>query len=132
MSHTTVRRPNVFQSDAPFSQATLTSDGRWVQISGQVAIDAQGRNVAVGDVGGQAMQALENLKSLVEAAGGTMADICRMAVYVMDRSSLGPVMEARKRYFVTPYPANTAVIVAGLAHPEWLVEIEATAYIAAR
>ena len=132
MPHTTVRHDNVFQSDAPFSQATLTSDGKWVQISGQVSIDQQGRNVAVGDVGGQAMQALENLKNLVEAAGGAMSDVCRMVVYVMDRSSLGPVMEARKRYFSAPYPANTAVIVAGLAHPEWLVEIEATAYIATR
>lgn len=129
MAHTTVLAKKVFQSTAPYSQATRTSDGKWVQISGQVPIDEKGENVGVGDVGKQAMQALENMKLLVEAAGGQMTDICRMVVYVLDRAHLPAVMEARKKYFKAPYPANTAVIVSGLANADWLVEIEATAFI---
>lgn len=129
MAHTLVRSSKIFQSDAPYSQASLTSDGRWVQVSGQVPIDETGANVGVGDARAQAMQALENMKNLVEAAGGSMSDVCRMVVYVLDRAHLSGVMEARRAYFSSPYPANTAVIVSGLAHPDWLVEIEGTAYI---
>ena len=132
MAHTTVKTTKVFQSDAPYSQATATSDGRWVQISGQVPIDEKGANVAVGDVGAQAMQALENMRLLVEAAGGQMSDVCRMVVYVMDRAHLPAVMQARKQYFKAPYPANTAVIVSGLANADWLVEIEGTAFISGK
>jgi 2-iminobutanoate/2-iminopropanoate deaminase len=58
-----------------------------------------------------------------------MADVCRMVIFVTDRAFLPRVMEARKRYFVAPYPANTALVVNGLANPDWLVEIEATACI---
>jgi enamine deaminase RidA (YjgF/YER057c/UK114 family) len=127
MSHTSIPTPGVFQSNAPFSQATLTEGTRYLNVSGQVSQDAGGKNVSITDAGGQAMQALQNMKALVEAGGGTMADICRIVVYVLDRADLPKVMEARRYYFTAPYPATTALVVAGLANPEWRVEIEATA-----
>jgi 2-iminobutanoate/2-iminopropanoate deaminase len=127
MSHNTVLAPTVFQSTAPYSQATLSQGTRWVHISGQVPIDPAGKNVGVGDIDAQTHQALSNMQSLVEAAGAKMADVCRIVIYVLDRADLPKIMEVRRKFFSASYPAATAVVVAGLAHPDWRVEIEATA-----
>lgn len=126
MSHSSMTTPKVFQSDAPYSQATLSQGTRLLHISGQVSQGPDGKTVAIGDVGAQAVQALTNMQALVEVAGGTMADVCRIVVYVLDRADLPKVMEARRKFFSAPYPAATAVVVAGLANPDWSVEIEAT------
>lgn len=130
MPHRTVASPRVFQSTAPYSVATATTATHLVHISGQVPQDSSGANVGTGDINRQADQVLANIKALVEAEGGTMADVCRMVIYTTDRAYFPAIMEARKRYFTAPYPANTAVVVSGLASPDWLVEIEATAAIA--
>jgi len=107
----------------------VTQGARWVHVSGQVPQDANGRNVAMGDTGAQAMQVLANMQALVEAAGGTLADVCRIVVYVLDRADLPLVMAARRKYFSAPYPATTAVVVSSLANADWRVEIEATAVL---
>lgn len=130
MTHRTVASPNVFQSAAPYSVATATQGNHFVHISGQVPQDATGKNIGTGDIAVQADRVIANIKALVEAEGGTLEDVCRMVIYVTDRAYLPKIMEARKRYFSPPYPANTAVVVSGLADPDWLVEIEATASIA--
>ena len=51
-------------------------------------------------------------------------------MYLTSRDQLPTVMDVRRRYFREPFPATTAVVVSGLANPEWLVEIEATAVLA--
>lgn len=130
MPHRRVTSPDVFQNTAPYSVATATNASHLVHVSGQVPQDASGNNIGVKDIAVQADRVLASIKSLVEAEGGTMADVCRMVIYTTDRSYLPAIMEARKRYFAQPYPANTALIVSGLGHPDWLVEIEATAAIA--
>jgi 2-iminobutanoate/2-iminopropanoate deaminase len=119
----------VFKSTAPFSLATRTAGTRLVHVSGQVAQGPDGQTVGKGDIEKQTVQVLENMKALVEAAGGGLADVARIVVYLMSRDHLPTVMEVRRRYFKEPYPATTAVVVAGLANPEWLVEIEATAVL---
>jgi enamine deaminase RidA (YjgF/YER057c/UK114 family) len=129
MSHKTVASPQVFQNTAPYSVATATTGSRMIHISGQVPQDPSGKNIGIGDINAQADRVLASIKALVEAEGGTMADVCRMVIYTTDRSHFPGIMEARKRYFQAPYPANTAVVVSGLASPDWLVEIEATAVI---
>ena len=119
----------MFKSTAPFSLATRTAGTRLVDVSGQVAQGPDGQTVGKGDIEKQTVQVLENMKALVEAAGGGLADVARIVVYLMSRDHLPTVMEVRRRYFKEPYPATTAVVVAGLANPEWLVEIEATAVL---
>jgi enamine deaminase RidA (YjgF/YER057c/UK114 family) len=94
-----------------------------------VAQGLDGQTVGKGDIEKQAVQVLENMKALVEQAGGTLAEIARIVVYLTAREHLPIVMDVRRRYFKEPYPATTAVIVAGLANAEWLVEIEATAVL---
>lgn len=68
---------------------------------------------------------LSNLKAVVEAAGATMDDVVKTSVFLTSREDRAAVGKVRKEFFADPPPANTLVIVAGLAEPEMLVEIEA-------
>ena len=129
MPHDEIRTPKVYKSNAPFSLATRTTGTRLVHVSGQVAQGPDGQTVGRGDIEQQTVQVLENMQALVGQAGGTLADVARIVVYLTEREHLPTVMEVRRRYFREPYPATTAVIVAGLANPEWMVEIEATAVL---
>jgi 2-iminobutanoate/2-iminopropanoate deaminase len=129
MAHTGITSSRIFKSPAPMSPATRATGGTLLHISGQVAQGADGQTVGRGDIERQTVQTLENMKTLVEQAGGTLADVARIVVYLTSRDQLQTVMEVRRRYFREPFPAATAVVVSGLANPEWLVEIEATAVL---
>lgn len=128
MPYLEVKATGIFDNPAPMSQATLTPAGRTLHISGQSPQAEDGSTVAVGDITGQTEKALGNIKALVEEAGGSLDDVCRLVIYIVDRSDLPAVMEVRKRMLSEPYPATTAII-AGLGNREWLVEIEATAVL---
>lgn len=127
MAHEEIRSAKVYKSNAPFSLATRTTSARLLHVSGQVAQGPDGQTVGKGNIEQQTIQVLENLKALTEQAGGSLADIARIVVYLTAREHLPTVMEVRRRYFREPFPATTAVVVAGLANPEWMIEIEATA-----
>ena len=71
------------------------------------------------------------IKSLVEAAGGTMSDIVTVTIYVTDISQREKVWQARREFFTGDFPASTLVQVAALADPSLKVEIEAVAHIGA-
>ncbi len=126
MPHQEVRSPKVFKSTAPFSLATLTTSSKLLHVSGQVPQGPDGRTVGKGDIETQTVQVMENLQTLVTEAGGTLADVASIVIYLTSREHLPVVMDVRRRYFKEPYPATTAVIVSGLANPEWMVEIQAT------
>jgi enamine deaminase RidA (YjgF/YER057c/UK114 family) len=130
MAHQEIDSPKVFKPAAPMSPATRATGRTLVHISGQVAQAPDGKTVGPGDIERQTIQVLENMKALVEQAGGTLADVARLVVYLTSRDQLPTVMDVRRRYFREPFPATTAVVVSGLANPEWLVEIEATAVLA--
>jgi len=72
----------------------------------------------------------ENVKAAVEAAGGTLADVCRVDVYVRNMEDFAKIHEIRAQYFTEPLPASTMVEVSKLAHPDYLIEINAIAVIA--
>ncbi len=129
MPYTAVKAAGVFDTPAPMSQSTLTPVGRMLHISGQTPQAEDGSTVAVGDITGQTEKALSNIEALVEAAGGSLADVCRIVVYITDRTDLPAVMQVRKRMLPEPYPATTAIVAGGLGNREWLVEIEATAVL---
>jgi 2-iminobutanoate/2-iminopropanoate deaminase len=98
-------------------------------LSGQVAYDKDGGVLHRGDFKGQAREAYRCLKALVEAAGGRMDSIVKLNTYLTDiryRVDLGPV---REEFFGKKAPASTLVAVAALAHPDWLIEIEAIAVL---
>lgn len=114
-----------------FSQATvIEAKGRLVFISGMTARRADGTIAGVGDVEAQTRQVCENLKSAVNAAGGTLDDICRVDVYVRNIEHFDVIHKVRREYFNPPLPASTLVEVTKMVSPDYLIEINAIAVLA--
>jgi 2-iminobutanoate/2-iminopropanoate deaminase len=110
-----------------YTHVVIPQGGRPVFIAGQVANDKSGNVVGKGDFKAQTKQVFENLKTAVEAAGGTMADVAKITIYVTDLSQIAAFREVRQQYFTGNLPASTLVQVVSLARPEYLIEIEAIA-----
>ncbi len=126
MKRTTYQPPSVFEpAGNTYSHGVIVETGRTLYVAGQTARDKEGTIVCVGDAAGQTRQVLENLKAVVEGAGGRMEDIAKTTVYITnvdDRPAVGAV---RREFFKGDPPANTLLIISALAAPEFLVEIEA-------
>jgi enamine deaminase RidA (YjgF/YER057c/UK114 family) len=113
-----------------FSHATtIEARGKLVFISGMVARRADGTIAGIGDIEAQTRQVCENLKAAVEAAGGTMDDICRVDVYVRNMEQFDKIHQVRREYFKPPLPASTMVEVVKMTSPEYLIEINAIAVV---
>ena len=110
----------------PYSPALKIGD--WLYVSGQVPLGQDGKTVSF-EPEAQWRQALDNIKSLVEEAGGAMEDVVRMDIFVTDIRHYLNHGDIRKEYFKAPYPICTALEVSGLAVADWLIEIEAQAYL---
>jgi 2-iminobutanoate/2-iminopropanoate deaminase len=115
----------VYKSSLPFAQATVAGGFMFVCC---VGCDRDGR-LAVGDVRAQTQQALDNIRALIEEAGGSMDDIVKCTVYVTDRADWQPMNEVYFRNFTRDPPHRVSCIVSGLGSPECLVEIDATAFL---
>ena len=101
-----------------------------LHIAGQVALDSSGAVVGVGDAEAQARQVFANLASVVSAAGGTMADIVKVTVFVTDIGCRPAVNAARQEHWPDgDFPASTFVAISSLVLPELLVEVEAVAIL---
>jgi enamine deaminase RidA (YjgF/YER057c/UK114 family) len=104
--------------------------GRFVAVAGQVAMNEQGELVGEGDAAAQAEQVFENLRLALAGVGATFADVLKFGVFVTDISILPAVREARDRFVdVERPPASTAVQVAALFRPGYLLEIDALAVV---
>ena len=125
MPKTAVYSDRVYKSRLPFAQATLAGSFMFVCC---VGADREGR-YAVGDARAQTQQALDNIRALIEEAGGTMKDIVKCTVYVTDRAYWQPMNEVYFANFTEDPPHRVSCIVSGLGAPECLVEIDATAYL---
>jgi len=113
-----------------FSQAIeIEARGKMVFISGMTARRPDGTIAGVGDIEAQTRQVCENLKSAVEAAGGTMDDICRVDVYVRNIEHFDKIHQVRRQYFSAPAPASTMVEVTKMVSPDYLIEINAIAVV---
>jgi aminoacrylate peracid reductase len=121
-----IQPPGRGPTTAPYSAGTRA--GHVVYISGQVAFDAQGQVVGAGNLQRQTEQVLDNLKEVVEAAGGTLDDVVKTTVFITDRANFAAMNEVYARYFPANRPARSTVI-AGLAREDLLVEIEAIAHV---
>jgi 2-iminobutanoate/2-iminopropanoate deaminase len=123
-----VSSDRVYKSSLPFAQATIAGGFMFVCC---VGCDRAGR-LAAGDVRAQTQQALDNIRALIEEAGGTLADVVKCTVYVTDRADWGPMNEVYFANFPRDPPHRVSCIVSGLGSPECLVEIDATAYLGDR
>lgn len=138
MTHHTRIRP--FNTKDTYPEQRLDNDlcqavvaNGVVYIRGQIGQDLDtGESVGIGDVAAQADKAMANIKMLVEEAGGSLADIVKVVIYLTDIRYREPVYQAMGRWLKGVYPVSTGVVVSALARPEWLVEIDATAVLPAR
>jgi len=89
------------------------------------------RGADAADEYGQAKAIFTKIRHLVEAAGGTMADVTKVTIFVTDISRREEVWRARREFFTGNFPASTLVQIAALADPSLKVEIEAVAHIGA-
>lgn len=104
--------------------------GTMVFLRGQVGQDLEtSESVGVGDAAAQTDQAMRNVKQLLEEAGGRLEHICRIQVYLTDRGYRDEVYQVIGKWLKGVYPVSTGLVVDGLARPEWVMEIEATAVI---
>lgn len=114
-----------------YSHIAKVNKGTMIFLAGQVSSDASGKLVGEGNFEAQAEQVFRNVKIAVEAAGGTMADIVKMNIYLVAEVSQDevPKMRAIRDRYVNKEkpPASTLVVVSRLARPGWLLEIEAIA-----
>ncbi len=116
----------------PFSTYSLglTVEGatRFVFCAGQVAADKDGNIVGEGDFEVQAEQVVANLKAVLAEAGATISDVVKATTFIVGREHAGAARELIRRTFdeANP-PASTLCVLAGLADPRMLVEIEAIA-----
>jgi len=124
MAKRVISTPKVARSSLPLSQATLA--GNVLFIGGAVALNERGEIVGKGDIAAQTRQALENMKAIVEAAGGTLRDVTRTTVYLTDLANYNGMNEVYRTYFPVEPPARATLRV-DLANPDFLIEIEATA-----
>ena len=103
--------------------------GDTVYLAGQIALDVEGNLVGKGDIEAQAEQVYMNLQTILEELGGGLNDIVKLTTYLTDRDQLAGFRRVRNRFFVDQFPPNTLLFIDGLAHPDYLIEIEAIAVI---
>ena len=96
----------------PYSQAVRVGDT--VYLSGQIPLDPASMALAEGDVAAQIRRVFDNLSAVAQAAGGRLADIVKLNVFLTDLSHFGLVNEAMAQHFQAPYPARAAIGVAAL------------------
>jgi len=112
----------------PYSHGVLVGDTLY--LAGQVALDEELRLIGPGDFREQARQTWRNIQTVVESAGGSLADVVRVTTYLVDLSHLETLHEVRREFLgEAGFPAATVVEAKALGLPGLLLEVEATAVI---
>jgi enamine deaminase RidA (YjgF/YER057c/UK114 family) len=129
-----IQRENLFpeglsKPTGHWTTVTAARPGKLVFVSGLTAKNERGEIVGVGDVRTQTRQVCENLRAALRAAGGTLADIMRVDVFIRDMAGFKDIHDIRREYFGPNPPASTMVAVAGFTHPDMLIEINAIAVL---
>ena len=135
MKHTRIRP---FNTRDTYPEQNLDNDlcqavraGDTIYLRGQIGQDLDTReSVGIGDVEAQAERAMANIALLLDEAGGELADIVKVVVYLTDVRYREPVYRVMGRWLKGVFPVSTGLVVTALARPEWVVEIDATAVVA--
>lgn len=125
--------PGIAAPNAPakpaYAHVVSTTRQKTIHVAGQLARDAAGKNVGVGDGKAQMRQVCENLKAALAAEGATMADVVTITAYITSWEKFREAADVRAEYFGANLPTATAVQVVALAFPEALFEINAIAMV---
>lgn len=117
--------------DNDLAQAVVA--GNMVFLRGQIGQDLDTReSIGNADAAAQTEQAMSNIKMLLEEAGSCLDDIVKLVVYLTDVRYRETVYRAMGKWLKGVHPVSTGIIVDGLARPEWVVEIDATAVISTK
>ncbi len=136
MTHRRIRKFNTAdtypeqQLDNDLCQAVVTHGGKTVYLRGQCPQnldDAQ--NIESHDPAEQTHKVMQNIKQLIEEAGGDMSHLVKVVVYLTDVRHREAVYRTMGEYIKDVHPVSTGLVVQALARPEWLVEIDGTAVI---
>jgi reactive intermediate/imine deaminase len=114
---------------APYCIAPAWRVGDLVFLSGQASIGPDGGIVGAGDFDAQLAQAFANIQTVLAAAGSDLAKVVKVTIYLTDMTNFPKIVEARRRWFTPPYPADTTLEVRSLALPELMVEIDVIAAV---
>lgn len=135
MAHTRIRKFNTKDTypeqklDNDLCQAVVAR-GTMVFLRGQCPQDLDtAKDIGSHDPVEQTHKVMQNIKQLLEEAGGSMEHLCRIVVYLTDVRHREAVYRTMGEYFRGVHPVSTGLVVSALARPSWLVEIEATAVI---
>lgn len=137
MNHTRIRP---FNTKDTYPEQNLDNDlcqavvaGNTVYLRGQIGQDLDTReSIGNGDTAAQTEQAMANIKMLLEEAGSCLDDIVKTVVYLTDVRHRETVYRVMGKWLKGVHPVSTGIIVDGLARPEWVVEIDATAVISSK
>lgn len=128
LAHVRLINPPALPVVPGYSQVATVHSGDLVVVAGQVALDARGNTVGIGDFAAQATQVFENLSAALEAAGASLAQLVKLTTFVTDMTHLPTFRSVRDRFLDPAHlPASTLVQVSQLFRPEFLIEIEALA-----
>ncbi len=113
-----------------YSQAIKVTGAQTILfLAGQVAYDKDGGAAHRGDFKAQARQVFACVRALVEAGGGTLANVVKITTYVTDVRHRPEFREVRDEFFGVRGPASTLVEVGKVSHPDYLIEVEAIAIV---
>ncbi len=136
MEHTRIRRFNTKETypeqnlDNDLCQAVVTAGGKTVYLRGQCPQSLDDAvNIGSHDPVEQTHKVMQNIRQLIEEAGGTMEHLVKVVVYITDVRHREAVYRTMGEYIKGVYPVSTGLVVQALARPDWLVEIDGTAVI---
>ena len=136
MAHHRIRKFNTKETypeqnlDNDLCQAVVTQGGKTVWMRGQCPQNLDdAKNIDSHDPTEQTHKVMRNIRQLVEEAGGEMAHVVKLVVYITDIRHREAVYRTMGEYIKGVHPVCTGLVVQALARPEWLVEIDATAVI---
>jgi enamine deaminase RidA (YjgF/YER057c/UK114 family) len=130
--HLNFLSPDTLLKNPAFSQVVVTSGkGKTVYIGGQNAVTRDLETIGKGDITQQTTHALNNVETALTSAEGTLADLFKLSIYIVQGQDLRKGFEGARDFLsrLKNPPVISGIIVAGLANPDYLVEIEAVAFI---
>lgn len=115
-----------------FSQAVVTSGtGRTIYIGGQNAVNEKGEVIGKGNIAAQTEQVMKNIVTALEACGATMKDVVKLNIFITQGQDAQKGFEASQKFMPKDAkpPVITALFVAGMGNPDFLLEIDAVAFV---
>lgn len=125
-------RPASMPPAAGYSHVAEVTGGKTIYISGQIALDRDGKLVGEGDMRAQTQQVFANLKAALDSVGASFDHVVKLNFYVLDVTQMPAVREVRDAYVNTQHPpASTAVEIRRFVRDGLLIEVDAVAVVAA-